>query len=149
MFKNVLIVYAHHDPNSFAKAMLDRTVETLARQGYATRVSDLHAMAFKAVADDADFIEPHPGGGPGSGTDYQSRQRVASIEGVTRPTSWTNLTSSPGPMLSFFCFHFTGFMSRQSSRVGSTECSPTTAYIATTIQILAPTGVAASRASGL
>jgi putative NADPH-quinone reductase/quinol monooxygenase YgiN len=85
MSKNILIVYAHHDLNSFAKAMLDRTVETLARQGYATRVSDLHAMAFKAVADDADFIEPRPGGGPGSGTDYQSRQRVASIEGGYAP----------------------------------------------------------------
>ncbi|WP_438391760.1 NAD(P)H-dependent oxidoreductase [Caballeronia sp. DA-9] len=85
MPKNVLIVYAHHDSNSFAKAMLDRAVKAFAQQGYDTRVSDLHAMAFKAVADDADFTEPRPKGGPGSGTDYQSRQRAASIDGGYSP----------------------------------------------------------------
>ncbi|MBF0877190.1 NAD(P)H-dependent oxidoreductase [Gluconobacter cerevisiae] len=85
MRKNVLILYAHHDPNSFAKAMLDCALKALAQQEHNTRVSDLHAMKFKAVADDADFITPRPGSGPGSGTDYQSRQRVASINAGYTP----------------------------------------------------------------
>ncbi|XYK64825.1 NAD(P)H-dependent oxidoreductase [Serratia nematodiphila] len=85
MPKNVLIVYAHHDPNSFANAMLERALEGLAQQGHNTRVSDLHAQGFKAVADDADFTAPRPNGEPGSGTDYQSRQRAASIDGRYAP----------------------------------------------------------------
>lgn len=75
---NVFIVYAHHDPNSFANAMLSRALEVLKAEGHETRVSDLHAMKFKAVADDGDFTTPRPDVGPGQGTDYQTRQRVAS-----------------------------------------------------------------------
>lgn len=78
---NVFIVYAHYDPNSFAKALLDRALLTLHDQGHETRVSDLNAMKFKAVTDDDDFTAPRPEGGPGSGNDYQSRQRVASKNG--------------------------------------------------------------------
>ncbi|ONN64953.1 NAD(P)H-dependent oxidoreductase [Herbaspirillum sp. VT-16-41] len=85
MSKNILIVYAHHDSNSFAKAMLDRSLKALSRQGYNIKVSDLHAAKFKAIADDADFLSARPNGGPGSGTDYQSRQRIASLDGSYAP----------------------------------------------------------------
>lgn len=85
MSRNVLIVYAHHDANSFANAMLDRAIKALAQQGHSTRVSDLHATGFKAVADDADFSAPRPIGGLGSSTDYQSRQRAASLDGGYAP----------------------------------------------------------------
>lgn len=73
---NVLIVFAHHDPNSFARGMLDRALAVLEQNGHETRVSDLHAMAFKAVADDADFTSPRPEG-PSTLTNYQSRQKAA------------------------------------------------------------------------
>lgn len=78
---NVFIVYAHHDTNSFARAMLDRALLALADEGHEARVSDLNAMKFKAVTDDDDFMAPRQDGGPGSGTDYQNRQRAASKDG--------------------------------------------------------------------
>ncbi len=46
MSKNIQLVYAHHDPNSFSKAMLDRDVKSLAKQGHEIRVSNLYAMVF-------------------------------------------------------------------------------------------------------
>lgn len=73
---NILVVYAHHDANSFVHALLERAQRTLTAQGHEAVVSDLHAMHFKAVADDADFTTASPPGG--AATDYQSRQRIAS-----------------------------------------------------------------------
>lgn len=81
---NVFIVYAHHDPNSFAKAMLDRAVERLENQGHEVRVSDLHAMRWKAVADDGDFTTPRPEG-PSNVTNYQARQKDAVRNGTFSP----------------------------------------------------------------
>jgi NAD(P)H dehydrogenase (quinone) len=52
----VFIVFAHHEPKSFGKAMLDRSIETLGRQGHEVVVSDLHAMKFNPVASEADFL---------------------------------------------------------------------------------------------
>ncbi|QLC24855.1 hypothetical protein HFP57_07325 [Parasphingopyxis algicola] len=72
----VFVVYAHHDRNSFARGMLDRALEVLAEEGHEVRVSDLHAMNFKAVADDDDFTTPRPDG-PSSVTSYQARQKDA------------------------------------------------------------------------
>ncbi len=53
----VLIVYAHHEPQSFSAAMLARSVLTLKEDGHAVQVSDLHAMQFNPVASAADFTE--------------------------------------------------------------------------------------------
>ncbi len=52
---NVLIVHAHHEPQSFCAAMKDAAVATLLAEGHEVAVSDLHAMGWKAVADAADF----------------------------------------------------------------------------------------------
>ncbi len=52
---NVLIVFAHPEPQSFNAAMKDRSVEVLRAQGHEVVVSDLHAMGWKAVADADDF----------------------------------------------------------------------------------------------
>ncbi|HEX7782614.1 MAG TPA: NAD(P)H-dependent oxidoreductase [Sphingobium sp.] len=81
---NVLIIYAHHDPNSLARAMRDRALDVLASQGHETRVSDLHAMKFKAVADDADFTTPRADS-PGALTSYQARQKAAAGDGSFAP----------------------------------------------------------------
>lgn len=51
----VFIVYAHHEPQSFNAALLERSVETLRRSGHQVRVSDLYAMNFNPVASVADF----------------------------------------------------------------------------------------------
>ncbi len=54
---NVLIVYAHNEPQSFNAALKNLSVEVLQQQGHAVTVSDLHAMQFKAVADAGDFLQ--------------------------------------------------------------------------------------------
>lgn len=59
---NVFLVYAHPEPKSFNAALRDRAVAVLEAQGHVVAVSDLYAMRFKAVIDQADFGEPaNPG----------------------------------------------------------------------------------------
>lgn len=55
---NILIVYAHHEPKSFTAALKDEAVKLLAQEGHNVKVSDLHDMNFKAVADKDDFLKP-------------------------------------------------------------------------------------------
>ncbi len=53
----VLIVYAHPEPKSFGRALLDQSVETLHSNGHEVVVSDLYAMKFNPVATAQDFGE--------------------------------------------------------------------------------------------
>ena len=53
----VLIVYAHPEPRSFGKALLERSVQTLRSCGHEVVVSDLYAMGFEPVARGEDFTE--------------------------------------------------------------------------------------------
>ena len=52
-----LIVYAHPEPRSFNRAMLERSVQALRDDGPSVDVSDLYAMGFNPVASAADFSE--------------------------------------------------------------------------------------------
>lgn len=54
---NVLIIYAHPNPQSFNAAMRDTAVKTLTKNGHTVLVSDLYAMRFKAVLDQDDFLQ--------------------------------------------------------------------------------------------
>ncbi len=54
------IVYAHPEPRSLNGALLEQAVASLTAAGHEVRVSDLHAMNFKAVADAADFPQRDP-----------------------------------------------------------------------------------------
>lgn len=54
---NVFIVYAHPEPRSFGRALLDRSVQTLQAAGHQVVVSDLYVMGFNPVAGAADFSE--------------------------------------------------------------------------------------------
>jgi len=54
---NVLIVYAHPEPESLNGALRDFTVDRLRSAGHTVRVSDLYAMGWKAPLDAADFLE--------------------------------------------------------------------------------------------
>ena len=56
---NALIVYAHPNPRSFNKALLDTAQETLEEAGHEVRVKDLYAMDFAPVlgADDFEALE--------------------------------------------------------------------------------------------
>jgi len=51
---NVLIVYAHPEPQSFNGAMKDLAVETLTELGHQVVVSDLYGMGFEAAAGPRD-----------------------------------------------------------------------------------------------
>ncbi|WP_066266429.1 NAD(P)H-dependent oxidoreductase [Hydrogenophaga palleronii] len=54
---NVLIVYAHPEPRSFGRALLERSVQTLQSCGHQVVVSDLYEMDFQPVATGGDFTE--------------------------------------------------------------------------------------------
>lgn len=53
----ILIVYAHQEPTSFNRAMVDTAVRTLTAAGHEVEVSDLYAMSFEPAATRADFQE--------------------------------------------------------------------------------------------
>jgi len=52
---NILIIHAHHEPNSFNSALKNKAVEIFTTSGNQVVVSDLYAMNFKAIADKNDF----------------------------------------------------------------------------------------------
>jgi NAD(P)H dehydrogenase (quinone) len=51
----VLIVFAHPEPQSFGRALLERSVGTLQQAGHEVVLSDLYAMGFNPVASADDF----------------------------------------------------------------------------------------------
>ena len=53
---NVLIVYAHPEPQSFNAAILAHTRKTLAGLGHTCVVRDLYEMAFNPLTTGADFV---------------------------------------------------------------------------------------------
>lgn len=54
---NVLIVYAHEEPQSFNAALKDKAVAVLKDAGHTVEVSDLYAMDFDPVGGKRDFTE--------------------------------------------------------------------------------------------
>ena len=54
---NVLIVFAHPEPNSLNGIMKDLAAKTLRDNGHEVKISDLYGMRFKAVLDQADFSQ--------------------------------------------------------------------------------------------
>src|SRR5215471_18601210 len=55
MKRNVLLVYAHPEPTSLTRQLVDVTVQTLQEQGHGVMLSDLYGMRWKAVFDEHDF----------------------------------------------------------------------------------------------
>ncbi|PMS15262.1 NAD(P)H dehydrogenase [Trinickia dabaoshanensis] len=58
---NVLLVYAHPEPQSLNGALKEFSVKRLEAAGHTVRVSDLYAMKWKAVLDADDSTEHVPG----------------------------------------------------------------------------------------
>jgi NAD(P)H dehydrogenase (quinone) len=54
---NVLVVYAHPEPTSFAAALKERAVADLTAAGHRVEVADLYAEGFDPVAGQGDFLE--------------------------------------------------------------------------------------------
>jgi NAD(P)H dehydrogenase (quinone) len=55
MKKKVLIVYAHPEPTSLTRELVEVAVQTLQQQGHEVLLSDLYGMQWKAVFDEHDF----------------------------------------------------------------------------------------------
>ncbi len=53
---NVLLVYAHPNPRSFNRAILEVVDTTLRQRGHASRIHDLYQMEFRAVLNSDDLI---------------------------------------------------------------------------------------------
>ena len=58
---NILIVYAHPEPKSLNGALKDLAVRHLTARDHKVQISDLYAMAWKAVADGDDFLNQDAG----------------------------------------------------------------------------------------
>lgn len=52
----ILIIYAHPNPRSFNKAILDTLDSTLREQGHTTHIHDLYQMEFHPVLDGEDLL---------------------------------------------------------------------------------------------
>lgn len=55
MSRTVLIVFAHPEPTSLTRQLVDVSMHTLRAQGHEVLTSDLYAMRWKAVFDEHDF----------------------------------------------------------------------------------------------
>ena len=51
----ILIVHAHHEPQSFSSALFQQSVKTLESAGHQVMTSDLYAMKFDPVSDRRNF----------------------------------------------------------------------------------------------
>ena len=77
----VLIVFAHPEPLSFGRALLDRSVKSLTGCGHEVVVSDLYAMCFNPVATGGDFTQRRfP-----DALQYDREQKLASQCGTFAP----------------------------------------------------------------
>jgi len=54
--KSVLLVYAHPEPASATRHLVEIAIETLEAQGHTVMLSDLYGMEWKAVFDRDDFL---------------------------------------------------------------------------------------------
>ncbi len=52
---NVLIIFAHPNPRSFNRAILETVDSTLCERGHVTRIHDLYRMQFRAVLESDDL----------------------------------------------------------------------------------------------
>lgn len=58
---NILIVHAHHEPQSFSSALARQAEATLTAAGHQVMLSDLYAMGFDPVSDRRNFTSVHNG----------------------------------------------------------------------------------------
>ena len=56
---NVLIVHAHHEPQSFCSALFSQAVATFQALGHDVAVSDLYRDGFNPVSDRGNFVSVH------------------------------------------------------------------------------------------
>ena len=91
---NILLVYAHPEPQSLNGSLKDFAVEHLSRAGHSVQVSDLYAMQWKAALD----AEDSPGQNSGARFDpslaskdaYANGRQSADIAGEQDKLRWAD-----------------------------------------------------------
>lgn len=91
---NVLIVYAHPEPQSLNGSIKDFAVQHLQRQGHQVRVSDLYAMRWKVQLDAADTLAPLVGDHYDAAVDsrfaFENNQQSADIAAEQEKLRWAD-----------------------------------------------------------
>ena len=76
--KNILIVYAHHEPTSFTASMKNVVMQELTSQGHKVVQTDLYGQGFNAVAQKWDFVTT-----TGKHFNYMYEQKHAATLGMS------------------------------------------------------------------
>ena len=76
--KNILIVYAHHEPTSFTASMKNVVMQELTSQGHQVVQTDLYGQGFNAVAQKWDFVTT-----TGKHFNYMYEQKHAATLGMS------------------------------------------------------------------
>jgi NAD(P)H dehydrogenase (quinone) len=89
---NVLVVYAHPNPNSYNASLKNATVEALINRGASVKVSDLYAMNFNPVAQLSDvFVPKDPSAIPADLKEEREKVAWADILIFQFPLWWTSV----------------------------------------------------------
>lgn len=84
MPKKILIVYAHPEPSSLTRQLVDVSVESLSAKGHEVLHSDLYGMRWKATFDENDFPEradlQRLSFGAESAHAYRNRSQTADVD---------------------------------------------------------------------
>lgn len=98
----VFILYAHPEPQSLNGALFRFTQEHLRAQGHDVRVSDLHAMGWKATLDAADFAHVEPGARFDVQKDarraYDAHSQAADVAAEQEKLRWADVVIVQFPM---------------------------------------------------
>ncbi|MEB3195936.1 MAG: NAD(P)H-dependent oxidoreductase [Candidatus Sericytochromatia bacterium] len=86
-----LIVYAHPNPQSFSRAILDTLEASYKAQGHEVVVRDLYALNFDPVLKGSDFVAMKAGQLPADITAEQGHITWADAVTVVYPVWWTGL----------------------------------------------------------
>ncbi|MBP7867951.1 MAG: NAD(P)H-dependent oxidoreductase [Acidobacteria bacterium] len=87
---NVVILYAHPNPESYNHAVLEAVRGELAAAGHAVTVRDLYALGFDPVLKGADFAAFKVGETPGDIAREQAFIRDADLVVAVHPVWWFN-----------------------------------------------------------
>ena len=85
---NVLIVYAHPNPQSFNKSILDTIDAEFRRRGDAVRIRDLYADNFNPVLDESQLELQTQGNVPSDIVQYQQDVKWADTIVIIYPLWW-------------------------------------------------------------
>jgi NAD(P)H dehydrogenase (quinone) len=88
---NHLVVFAHPNPKSFGKGILDTVVKASEEKGAAVKVRDLYELGFDPILKPSDFVAFKEGNVPEDIAAEQEIIRWADVITFIYPVWWTSL----------------------------------------------------------